>query len=141
MGNFSEVIKRRILREISDSEQDIWMASFSYLNNTGWELSWGEKDNKFSLYASNHLIFTSDDWLIIQSFVYGLVHSTLRISFRMRYGSKPSTQKLIYGNVGILENYSIIDVFDELLIVNERLFEQEIRLAAVARANSMYRVY
>ncbi|PIE82575.1 MAG: hypothetical protein CSA11_00050 [Chloroflexi bacterium] len=142
MGTFHIVRSGRILEEINATTQDLWAASIPYLNSLGWLLSWVKEGNVWYLYSSNRLIYTCNEWPVLQSFVYGLVHSTLRIKSRLEYGPTLLNYKQIVEDLETPKgDYSILSVFDELIYLNERILEFEMRLTRVARAASMYKVF
>lgn len=141
MGTFNHVIERRILSQISEDEQDIWIATIKYLDRLGWQLSWSKQGGFWYLYSSTHLIYTNNRWEIIQSFIYGIIQSELMISFDMEFNKPklPDSEKKDMETQVI--NFSLVHVFDELVSINQKIFAYELRLAAPARAASMYIAY
>ncbi len=141
MGTYQDNFKNQMLYEIGKGEQDLWKASISYLNNLGWKLSWSEESGKWHLHSWNRSIFTSHEWLVIQSFVYGMVYSTLNILFRMNYPPKQFSYAQTNNKDPTQDNRPIVEVFAELVTVNERIFQYETRFATPGRAVFMYRAY
>lgn len=135
----SDFIKHYILRKINQGEEDIWIASIAYLNDKGWQLGWGKKDDEWHLYSWNKSIFFSNKWLAIQSFVYGMLLSVLRTLSRVDFPPLNFDHPL--ENIRLLENLSIKAVFDELVSVNRQILKYETRFATPGRAKLIYGVY
>ncbi len=143
MGEFRDVIERSILAEIGKGNQDIWESSVTYLNSLGWQLSWENIDNeKWHLYSQGNPIFIAHKWFAVQSFIYGVVRSTLSASLRLKSQPRPLKHtRVIKDKASLQESRSLAEVFDEWVFVNEHIFTFEKSFTAFGRATSMYKVF
>ena len=142
MKVFRNSVEDHILNAIGEEERDVWKASISYLNGLDWQLSWNNKDGEWHLYSNSQLIFNSRGWLAIQSFVYGLVHSSLQKEYRIKYSSKlPNRTQIKNKEIEVLDDRPLNEVFEEFVSISEHLYMYELRFATPGRAVFMYRTY